>query len=133
MSIESTERRPWFAICWFVVWGVFQAFAVLSVLNGTWQRPDAFPAGVYESLVYADMFFVPLYWLSAALLFTRHWLGGPLAFAAGGGILYVMIYLFALSGFSGTVNLVADGVFVAFTLLSMWQIGDRVRPRREAS
>ena len=42
--------RAWFAICWFTFWGLFQAFAVLSVMSGTWVRPEAFPAGAYESL-----------------------------------------------------------------------------------
>ena len=50
---------------------------------------------------------------------------------AGGGIVYVMIYLLALSGLSGTVNLVADGLFLGCTLVSLWQVG--VRTRRHAA
>ena len=49
----------------------------------------------------------------------------------GGGIIYVMIYLLALSGLSGTVNLVADGLFLGCTLVSLWQVG--VRTRRHAA
>ena len=118
--------RPWFAIGWFLAWSLFQTFAVVSVLNGTWVQPEAFPAGVvYDSLIWPEVFFVPLYVAAAALLWRRHWLGSVLAFVAGGGIIYVMIYLLALSGLSGTVNLVADSVFLGCTLLSLWQVGAR--------
>ena len=120
--------RPWFAIGWFLVWGLFQTFAVVSVFNGTWERPAAFPAGVYEALVWPDMLFIPLYLATAALLWRRRWLGNVLAFVAGGGILYVMIYLLALSGISGTVNVVADSLFLVFTLVSLWQVGTRMQP-----
>ena len=76
MQPQRTEiGRAWFSICWFATWGLFQGFAVFSVLNGTWERPAAFPAGAYESLIYPDMFFIPLYLLAATLLFRRHWLG----------------------------------------------------------
>jgi hypothetical protein len=127
---DADIGRAWFAICWFTIWGLFQGFAVFSVLRGTWERPDAFPVRAYESLIYPDMFFVPLYLLTAALLLKRHWLGSVLAFVAGGGIVYVMIYLLALSGFSGPVNLIADGIFLVCTLLSLWQVGYRLSPRR---
>jgi hypothetical protein len=128
MATSPTEpTRPWFAIGWFLVWGFFQFFAIVSVLNGTWERPAAFPAGVYEALIWPDMFFVPLYVTTAVLLWRRHWLGNALAFAAGGGIVYAMIYLLALSRLSGAVNLVADSLFLACTLVAMWQIGTRVR------
>lgn len=123
-------NRPWFAITWFAIWGLFQAYAVRSVFAGTWQRPEAFPKEAYVSLIYPDMFFIPLYLLTAVLLFRRHWLGSVLAFVAGGGIVYVMIYLLALSGFSGTVNLIADGIFLACTLVSLWQVAYRVSLRR---
>lgn len=126
--------RPWFAIGWFLVWSLFQTFAVVSVLNGTWARPEAFPAGpVYDSLIWPEVFFVPLYAAAAVLLWRRHWLGSVLAFVAGGGIIYVMIYLLALSGLSGTVNLVADGLFLACTLVSLWQVGIRTRQRATVS
>ena len=130
MQHQDTEiGRAWFAICWFATWGLFQGFAVLSVLNGTWERPAAFPAGAYESLIYPDMFFIPLYFLAATLLFRRHWLGSVLAFVAGGGIVYAMIYLLALSDFSGAVNLTADGIFLACTFVSLWQVGYRTSLR----
>ena len=122
--------RPWFAIGWFLAWSLFQTFAVVSVLNGTWVPPDAFPAGVvYDSLIWPEFFFIPLYVAAAVLLWRRHRLGSVLAFVAGGGIIYVMIYLFALSGFSGTINLVADGVFLGCTLVSLWQVGARASRR----
>ena len=37
------RRRPWIAIIWFAVWGLFQAYAVLSVVTGSWRQPKAFP------------------------------------------------------------------------------------------
>ena len=52
-------------------------------------------------------------------------MGSVSAFVAGGGIIYLMIYLVALSGFSGAENLAADGVFLAYTLGSLWQAGAR--------
>ena len=66
---------------------------------------------------------------TAALLWKRHWFGSVLAFVAGGGILYAMIYLLALSGLSGAVNLVADSLFLVFTLVALWQVGVRTRQR----
>ena len=66
---------------------------------------------------------------AAALLWRRHWLGSVLAFVAGGGIIYVMIYLLALSELSGTVNLVADSLFLGCTLVSLWQVGVQTRQR----
>lgn len=127
--LKHDTGRPWFAIGWFAVWGLFQAFAVASVINGTWRRPEAFPGGAYESLIYPDMLFVPIYLITAVLLMQRHWLGNVLAFAAGGGIVYVMIYLLALSRLSGNVNLLADGMFLICTVVSLWQVGGRVRLR----
>ena len=133
MQLQKTDiSRAWFAIGWFTVWGLFQAFAVASVLAGTWERPPAFPVEAYESLIYADMVFIPLYLLSATLLYRRHWLGYVSAFVAGGGIIYVMLYLFALSGFSGAGNLIADGIFLVCTLGALWQVAHRVSPKRVA-
>ncbi|MGH7306954.1 MAG: hypothetical protein ACRELZ_27080 [Candidatus Rokuibacteriota bacterium] len=123
-------NRPWFAIAWFAIWGLFQAYAVSSVFAGTWQRPKAFSADAYFSLIYPDMFFIPLYLLAAGLLLRAHWMGSVVAFVAGGGIIYVMIYLLALSGLSGATNLIADGTFLVCTLVSLWQVGSRARPRR---
>ena len=129
MLLRYETTRPWFAIGWFLIWSVFQTVAVVSVINGTWEQPEAFPDGVaYESLIWPDVFFVPLYVAAAILLWRRHWLGAVLSFVAGGGIVYVMIYLLALSGFSGTVNLIADGLFLACTLVALLQVGSRHMP-----
>jgi hypothetical protein len=57
-------NRPWFAIVWFMIWGVFQAYAVASIFAGTWQKPEKFPEEAYFSLIYPDMFFIPLYLLT---------------------------------------------------------------------
>jgi len=122
-------NRPWFAIAWFMIWGLFQAYAVASIFAGTWQKPEKFPEEAYFSLIYPDMFFIPLYLLTAGLLLRRHWLGSVLAFVAGGGVIYVMIYLLALSGLSGAMNLIADGIFLACTFISLWQVGHRVSLR----
>jgi hypothetical protein len=130
-TVRDSTPRPWFAICWLTVWGLFQAFAVLSILNGTWERPPAFPSGVYEALIYPDLVFVPLYLGSAWLMYRRHRLGPPLALVACGGIVYVMIYLVALSHLAGAVNLVADVVFLAFAVASVWQVCRNTRVRSQ--
>lgn len=88
------------------------------------ERPPAFPQEAYESLIYPDMFFIPLYLLTATMLYRRHWLGSVSAFVAGGGIIYVMIYLLAL-GFSGIDNVIMDGIFLVCTLVSLWQVSSR--------
>jgi hypothetical protein len=118
--------RPWFTIVWFAVWGLFQAFAVVSIVIGTWRKPEAFPGEAYRSLIYPDMFFIPLYLLTAALLMARHPFGIVCGLFAAGGVVYVMIYLFALSGLKGAVNLAADGLFLLCTLLAVWQLSTRL-------
>jgi hypothetical protein len=120
-------NRPWFAIVWFAIWGLFQAYAVASVFAGTWRKPEAFSDQAYFSLIYPDMVFIPLYLLTAGLLLRGHWLGNVLAFVAGGGVIYAMIFLLALSKLSGMANLIADGIFLACTLVSLWQVGYRAR------
>jgi len=40
----SSAQKPWIAIVWFAVWGMFQSFAIVAIINGTWKRPAAFPA-----------------------------------------------------------------------------------------
>ena len=120
-------NSPWFAITWFTVWGLFQAYAVGSVLAGTWQRPEAFPEEAYVSLIYPDVFFIPLYLLTAGLLLRRHWLGLVIGLVAGGGVLYALIYLFALSELRGIVNVAADGIFLICTVLAVWQLSERLR------
>ena len=65
--------------------------------------------------------------MTAILLAKRSWLGIHLAFLTGGGVLYVMIYLVALSGLEGPTNLVADGLFLICTIFALWQVGYRAR------
>ena len=67
---------------------------------------------------------MPLYFLSAILLYRRHPLDRTAGLVAGGGIVYVMIYLLALSGFRGAVNLSADALFLTLTVAALWQIGN---------
>ena len=123
----SAMNRPWFAIAWFAIWGLFQAYAVGSVFAGTWQRPEAFPEEAYVSLIYPDVFFIPLYLLTAGLLLRRHWLGLVIGLVAGGGVLYALIYLLALSGLRGIANVTADGMFLICTVLAIWQLSERLR------
>ena len=40
-------NRQWFAIVWFMIWGLFQAYAVASIFAGTWQKPENFPEEAY--------------------------------------------------------------------------------------
>jgi hypothetical protein len=56
-----------------------------------------------------------------------------LALVASGGVVYVMIYLQALAGFSGAVNVVADGAFLVCAFATIWQVGDRVRLAQTSS
>ena len=130
VTSTGAAPRPWFAIGWFAIWGLLQGFIVASVLVGTWERPPAFPQEAYEALIYPDMFFIPLYFLTAALLYREHTLGSVFAFVSGGGVIYAMLYLVALSGFSGTGNLVADGIFLACTVAALWQVHRTSRAHR---
>lgn len=114
--------RPWFAIIWFALWGIFQAYAVFSVMNGSWKRPAAFPKEAYTSLIYPDLFFIPAYLLTSFLLFRGHRMGNILGFITGGGVIYAMIYLFALSGLKGVENLIFDGLFLCVNTIAMIQL-----------
>ena len=119
-------RKPWIAIIWFCFWGLFQTYAVGSVIQGSWQRPDVFPEAAYNALIYPDMVFIPLYFLASMLLFLGKPLGSVLAWMAGGGVLYVMIYLLALSGLQGWENLLFDGLFLTVNgvaLIQVWRVG----------
>jgi len=119
--------KPWIAIVWFALWGLFQTYAVASVLSGTWERPEAFPEGAYNALIYPDIVFIPLYLLASVLLFLGKPFGRVLAFVAGGGVLYVMVYLLALARFQGTANLVLDGLFLlvnAAALVQVWRMNN---------
>lgn len=116
-------KRPWIAIIWFAVWGFFQAYAVSSVISGSWHRPEAFPEQAYNSLIYPDIFFIPLYLCASLLLFLRHRLGYIFGLVAGGAVVYVMIYLLALSGMKGAENLIFDGLFLTVDMLAVIQVG----------
>jgi hypothetical protein len=118
--------KPWFAIIWFGVWGLFQAFAVVSVVAGKWKRPVAFPKEAYESLIYPDMAFIPIYLLASVLLISGHSLGNIIGLVAAGGVAYALIYLLALSRLKGVVNLAADGIFLGCTLFAAWQLSSRL-------
>ncbi|VAW37280.1 hypothetical protein MNBD_DELTA02-1003 [hydrothermal vent metagenome] len=115
-------KRPRFAIGWFAFWGIFQAFAVAMVLLGRWKRPEAFPEEAYNSLVWPDLFFIPLYLATAVLLFKRRKEGRVLGVFSGGAVSYVMVYLIALSGLEGIVNLAFDGVFLGLNLAATFQV-----------
>ncbi|MBM4066449.1 MAG: hypothetical protein FJ266_12550 [Planctomycetes bacterium] len=118
-------KRPWFAIVWFAVWGLFQAYVVFSVIAGSWKRPDAFPEVAYNALIWPDMFFIPLYLSASVLLILHHRLGYVFGLIAGGAVIYVMIYLFALSGLKGLENLIFDGMFLFITVIAVLQIAKR--------
>ncbi len=109
------------AITWFAFWGVFQAYAVTMVILGKWKKPEAFPDEAYKSLIWPDIVFIPMYILSAALLYRGKKSGGALAVFSGGAVTYVMIYLLALSGLHGTVNLAFDGIFLGLNIAATLQ------------
>jgi len=119
-------KKPWIAIIWFAIWGLFQAYAVFSVITGSWDRPEAFPEEAYNSLIYPDIFFIPLYLVTSVLLFRNHRLGYICGLIAGGAVIYVMIYLLALSGLKGMENLIFDGLFLAVNMISVFQITKRI-------
>ena len=116
------QKKPWLSIIWFGVWGLFQSFVVFSVIAGTWKRPEAFPEEAYNALMFPDMLFIPLYFATAILLFQNKPLGKIFGLIAGGAVVYVMIYLLALSGFKGTENLIFDSLFLIINLLVLRQI-----------
>ncbi len=116
------QKKPWLAIIWFLIWGLFQAYAVFSVMTGSWKRPEAFPEEAYNALIYPDIFFIPLYLITSVLLFCSHQLGKIIGLIAGGAVIYVMIYLLALSGLKGTENLLFDSLFLLVNISAMLQI-----------
>ena len=122
MDAPVQMKRHWFAIVWFSVWALFQTFAVVSVLAGKWQKPDAFPDEAYFSLIYPDMLFIPVYYAAAALLMLRRSLGYVFGLLAGGAMIYVLVYLLALSHLRGAVNVIADSVFLISALISVLQL-----------
>jgi len=92
------------------------------VLLGRWERPEAFPAEAYYSLIWPDMVFIPLYLLTALLLYMGKRSGRVLGVFSGGAVSYVMVYLFALSGFSGAVNMLFDGIFLGCNAAATLQL-----------
>ncbi|HHT9137954.1 MAG TPA: hypothetical protein ACFYEK_12035 [Candidatus Wunengus sp. YC60] len=118
-------KRPWIAIVWFTVWGLFQAYAVFSVLTGSWKRPKAFPEAAYYALIWPDMFFIPLYLSASVLLILRHRFGYVFGLIAGGAVIYVMIYLFALAGVKGLENVIFDGIFLVVDVIAVLQIAKK--------
>ena len=77
-------RRPWFSICWFAVWGLFQTYAVAIVWTGEWERPKALPENAYVALIDPDMVAIPVYFAASVLLFLRQPAGVPLGLVTGG-------------------------------------------------
>ena len=120
--MNTKEHKPWTAIIWFFAWGIFQAYAVYAVINGTWDRPEAFPMEAYNALIYPDMFFIPLYFFTAWLLFKRHRLGKIFGIFSGGAMVYALIYLLALSKLKGAINIGFDGLFLILNILAVLQI-----------
>jgi ABC-type enterobactin transport system permease subunit len=117
--------KPWLSIVWFTFWGLFQTYAVGAILLGRWKAPQAFPIGAYNALVYPDMFFIPVYFATAVLLFFQHRVGFVLGLLAGGAVTYVMIYLLALAGLKGAPNLIADGLFLSINCIAVLQLACR--------
>ena len=119
-------KRPWFAIIWFAVWGLFQAYTVFSVIAGSWKRPEAFPEVAYNALKWPDIIFIPLYLSASVLLILHHRLGYICGLLSGGAVIYVMIYLFALSNLRGLENLIFDGIFLVVDVIAVLQIAKRM-------
>ena len=122
MNENIKNKKPWIAIIWFAIWGIFQAYAVFSVITGSWQKPKAFPEEAYNALIYPDLLFIPMYLLSSYLLFREYKLGSVFGLISGGAVIYVMVYLIALSGLKGAVNLIFDTVFLSINIISIIQI-----------
>jgi hypothetical protein len=122
MKDTTKKRKPWIAIVWFTVWGLFQLYAVVSFMTGTWTRPEAFSEEAYNAFIYPDMFFIPLYLSAAILLYRGHSLGKILGLIAGGAVVYVMIYCLALSGLKGAVNVSFDSAFLVADVIAVVQL-----------
>ncbi len=63
-----------------------------------------------------------MYLLSSYLLFREYKLGSVFGLISGGAVIYVMVYLIALSGLKGAVNLIFDTVFLSINIISIIQI-----------
>jgi hypothetical protein len=120
--MNKNNNRLWLAIIWFAVWGIFQAYAIISILNGNWKRPEAFPVEAYNALVYPDIFIIPFYFLTSVLLYRSHYLGNVFGLLSGGAVIYIMIYLLALADFKGVINITFDSLFLTVNTLAVFQI-----------
>ncbi|HLC16727.1 MAG TPA: hypothetical protein VJL89_10930 [Thermodesulfovibrionia bacterium] len=120
--MNTKKQKPWIAIIWFFTWGIFQTYVVYAVINGTWNRPEAFPEEAYNTLMYPDMFFIPIYFLTAYLLLKQNRIGNILGLIAGGAMIYALIYLLALSKLKGAINLCFDSLFLIINTLAILQI-----------
>jgi hypothetical protein len=120
--MNTKKHKPYFAIIWFLAWGIFQAYVVYAVINSTWNRPKAFPEEAYNTLMYPDMFFIPIYFLTAYLLFRQKQIGEVLGLLAGGAMIYALVYLLALSKLNGAINLCFDSLFLLLNILAVLQI-----------
>ena len=127
MTTDRAQSKCLYSILWFFAWGLFQAYAVSAILGGRWARPAAFPGEAYRALVFPDLFFIPVYFAAAVLLWRRSRFGLVLGLIAGGAVTYVMLYLLALANFRGAVNLAADGLFLLLNLAAVIQLGGAVR------
>src|SRR5206468_775888 len=97
--IGDSMKRPWLAIDWFMIWGLFQTFAV-AVLNGSWKRPSLHRGALQRPGIPRRRLHT-LYFMTALLGFKGHWFGPLLGLFCGGAVVYVMIYLLALAKFRG--------------------------------
>jgi hypothetical protein len=120
--MNKNNNRLWLAIIWFAVWGIFQAYAIISILNGNWKRPEAFQVEAYNALVYPDIFIIPFYFLTSVLLYRSHYLGNVFGLLSGGAVIYIMIYLLALADFKGVINITFDSLFLTVNTLAVFQI-----------
>jgi len=93
------------------------------VLLDRWNKPEAFPEQAYWALIWPDLFFIPLYLVTAYLLSKGRRTGAVTGVFSGGAVTYVMIYLLALSGLEGVVNLGFDGLFLGLNIGATLQVG----------
>lgn len=126
-NMKTNINKSWVPIIWFFAWGIFQAYVVISVIIGTWKIPSAFPKEPYEALLYSDIFFIPIYFMTSLLLFKKHYFGNILGLLSGGAMIYALIYLLALSNFKGTIIIVFDSLFLIMNLISVFIIIMNIR------
>ncbi len=127
--MNQNRNKLWIPIIWFAAFGIFQAYVIISVINGSWQRPEAFPVEAYYALMYPDIFIIPFYFLTSILLYRNHYLGSIFGLLTGGAVIYVMIYLLALADFKGTINITFDGIFLIVNTVAVFQIFKNLKSR----